>query len=50
MVQIATGMTGGEAKDIAADKKVILLARAIPSPKVLMLTRLPCVPPISGDP
>ena len=31
-------MTGGEAKDIAADKKVILVARAIASPKVLMLS------------
>jgi hypothetical protein len=30
-------MTGGEVKDIAADKKVILVARAIASPKVLML-------------
>jgi choline dehydrogenase-like flavoprotein len=30
-------MTGGEVKDIAADKKVIL-ARAIASPKVLMLS------------
>jgi hypothetical protein len=31
-------MTGGEVKDIAADKKVILVARAIASPKVLMLS------------
>jgi choline dehydrogenase-like flavoprotein len=31
-------MTGGEAKDIAADKKVILVARAIASQKVLMLS------------
>ena len=31
-------MAGGEVKGIAADKKVILVARAIASPKVLMLS------------
>ena len=31
-------MTGGEVKDIATDKKVILVARAIAGPKVLMLS------------
>jgi len=31
-------MIGGEVKDIAADKKVILVARAIASLKVLMLS------------
>jgi len=31
-------MTGGEVKGIAADKKEMLVARAIASPKVLMLS------------
>jgi len=31
-------MAGGEVKDIADDKKVILVARAIASPKVLVLS------------
>ena len=35
---LGTLMTGGEVKGIAADKKVILVARAIASPKVLMLS------------